>query len=82
MTKTEYSNGVMKMTRSNFDIVRGLMCKDNSLESWICETEATLKRDLTVQEENAYIQSVVDECQEVMQELSCSLIEAYKDIME
>lgn len=70
------------MARTNFDIVRSLMCKDNSLDSWICETEATLKRDLTIEEENAYIQSVVDECQERMQECSCSLIEAYKDIME
>lgn len=70
------------MSRINFNIIRGLMCKDNSLDSWICETEATLKRDLTVQEENDYIQSIVDECQERMRELSCSLVEAYKDIME
>lgn len=69
------------MARTNFDIIRSLMVKDNSLDSWICETEATLKRDLTVQEENAYVQSVVDECLEVMQELSCNLIEAYKDVM-
>ena len=69
------------MTRTNFDIIRGLMIKDNTLDSWICETEAEEKRDITVEEENAYIQGIVDECQEVMQDLSCSLIEAYNDIM-
>ena len=69
------------MARTNFDIIRSLMIKDNSLDSWIYETEATLKRDLTAEEENAYVQSVVDECLEVMQELSCNLIEAYNDIM-
>ena len=71
----------LKMARTNFDIIRSLMIKDNSLDSWIYETEATLKRDLTAEEENAYVQSVVDECLEVMQELSCNLIEAYNDIM-
>lgn len=70
------------MARTNFDIIRSLMCKDNSLDSWIYETEAHLKRDITEQEENAYVQSIVDECIERMQECSCSLIEAYKDIME
>ena len=57
------------------------MIKDNSLDSWICETEADLKRDLTEQEENSYIQSIVDECKEVMKDLSCSITEAYNDIM-
>ena len=69
------------MIRTNFDIIRGLMIKDNSLDSWICETEAEEKRDLTVEEENAYIQSIVDECKERMKDLSCNLVEAYKDIM-
>lgn len=69
------------MARTDFEIIRGLMVKDNSLDSWICETEATEKRDITVAEENAYVQSIVDECKEVMQDLSCSLVEAYKDIM-
>lgn len=30
--------------------VKALMVKDNSLDSWICETEAVLKRDLTAEE--------------------------------
>lgn len=69
------------MARTNFYIIRSLMIKDNSLDSWICETEAEEKRDITEAEENAYIQSIVDECKERMQDLSCSLVEAYKDIM-
>lgn len=70
------------MARTNFDIIRGLMVADNTLDSWICETEAEYKRDLTAEEENVYIQSIVDECKAVMQDLSCSLVEAYKEIME
>lgn len=27
------------MARTNFDIIRGLMIADNTLDSWICETE-------------------------------------------
>ena len=50
------------MARTNFDIIRGLMIADNTLDSWICETEAEEKRDLTAEEENAYIQSIVDIC--------------------
>lgn len=69
------------MARTNFDIIRGLMIADNSLDSWICETEAEEKRDITAEEKTAYIQSIVDECKEVMQDLSCSLVEAYNDIM-
>lgn len=69
------------MARTNFDIIRSLMIKDNSLDSWICQTEAILKRDHIEQEENDFVQSVVDGCQERMQDLSCSLIEAYEDIM-
>ena len=69
------------MKKTDFNIVRSLMIKDNSLDSWICETEADLKRDLTEQEENSYIQSIVDECKEVMKDLSCSITEAYNDIM-
>lgn len=70
------------MARTNFDIIRGLMVAGNTLDSWICETEAEEKRDLTAEEENVYIQSIVDECKAVMQDLSCSLVEAYKEIME
>ena len=69
------------MKKTDFNIVRSLMIKDNSLDWWICETEADLKRDLTEQEENSYIQSIVDECKEVMKDLSCSITEAYNDIM-
>lgn len=70
------------MARTNFDIIRGLMIADNTLDSWICETEAKEKRDLTAEEENAYIQSIVDICKAIMQSLSCSLVEAYKEISE
>ena len=38
--------------------VRALMVKDNSLDSWICETEAALKRDLTAEEETRYIKEL------------------------
>lgn len=64
-----------------FNIIKALMTKDNSLDSWICETEAIEKRDITEEEETAYIQSVVNDCKEIMKDLSCSLVEAYKDIM-
>lgn len=40
------------------------------------------KRDLTVEEENAYIQETVDQCHQIMQDLSCNLVEAYKALME
>lgn len=40
------------------------------------------KRDLTAEEENAYIQNIVDICEEIMQGLSCTLVEAYKEISE
>ena len=34
------------------------------------------------EEENAYIQETVDQCHQIMQDLSCNLIEAYKELME
>lgn len=70
------------MARTDFEIIRDLMVKDNALDSWIFEREATGKRDLTAEEENAYIQETVDQCHQIMQDLSCNLIEAYKELME
>lgn len=72
--------GETQMARTNFDIVRSLLDKGNFLDQWICETEAELKRDITIEEENAYVQSIVDECQTTMQDLSCSIVEAFNDI--
>lgn len=69
------------MARTDFDIVRALMIADNTLDSWICETEAEEKRDITVEEEIAFVQNLVEECRERMRDLRCSLVEAYKDIM-
>ena len=60
--------------------VRALMVKDNSLDSWICETEAALKRDLTA-EEIRYIKETAHECMMFMIDLSCSLEEAYNTLM-
>lgn len=70
------------MARTDFEIIRGLMVKDNALDSWIFEREAIEKRDLTVEEENAYIQETVDQCRQIMQDLSCNLVEAYKELMQ
>lgn len=70
------------MARTDFEIVRGLMVKDNTLDSWIFEREATEKRDLTVEEENTYIQETVDQCHQIMQDLSCNLVEAYRELMQ
>ena len=70
------------MARTDFEIIRGLMVKDNTLDSWIFEKEATEKRDLTVEEENAYIQETVDQCYQIIQNLSYSLVEAYRELME
>lgn len=64
------------------EILQSLDLDDNTLDSWICETEAEEKRDLTAEEENAYIQNIVDICEEIMQDLSCDLVEAYKEISE
>ena len=61
--------------------VRALMIKDNSLDSWICETEAALKRDLTAEEETRYIKETTHECMMIMIDLSCSLEEAYNTLM-
>lgn len=61
--------------------VRSLMIKDNSLDSWICETEAGLRRDLTIEEEESYIKETAQECIFRSMDLKCSLEEAYKDIM-
>ena len=68
------------MARTDFEIIRGLMVKDNTLDSWIFEKEATEKRDLTVEEENAYIQETVDQCYQIIQDLSCSLVEALENL--
>lgn len=70
------------MARTNFQIIRALMVSDNTLDCFVYETECILKRDITVEEENAFIQDVLEECVIRMQELSCSLLEAYKDIMQ
>ena len=40
------------------------------------------KRDLTVEEEDAYIQETVDQCRQIMQDLSCNLVEAYKELIQ
>lgn len=72
----------MKMKqKTNFELVRGWMCADNSLDSWIYETEAALKRDLTIKEENQYIQKTLDECKQIMEDCSMTLYEAYKALM-
>lgn len=68
------------MARTNFEIVRSLLIKENILDQWVCETEAEEKRDVTAEEENAYIQSIVDECEWIMQDLSCSIVEAFYEI--
>ena len=70
------------MARTDFEIIRDLMVKDNTLDSWIFEREAAEKRDLTVEEENAYIQETVDQCYQIMQDLSCNLVEAYRELMQ
>lgn len=70
------------MARTDFEIIRGLMVKDNTLDSWIFEREAAEKRDLTVEEENAYIQETVDQCYQIMQDLSCDLVEAYRELTQ
>lgn len=68
------------MARINFEIVRSLLIKENILDQWVCETEAEEKRDVTAEEENAYIQSIVDECEWIMQDLSCSIVEAFYEV--
>ena len=61
--------------------VRALMVKDNSLYSWIFETETALKRDLTAEEKTRYIKETAHECMMLMIGLSCSLDEAYNTLM-
>lgn len=62
------------------DVRRKADCLQNALDYFRNETEE--KRDLTAEEENAYIQNIVDICEEIMQGLSCTLVEAYKEISE
>lgn len=66
---------------TEFNFVRSLMIKDNSLDEWICETEAREKRDITVEEEYDYVLNILFECVERARDLSCSIKEAYEDIM-
>lgn len=61
--------------------VKVLMVKDNSLYSWIFETETALKRDLTAEEKTRYIKETAHECMMLMIGLSCSLYEAYNTLM-
>ena len=58
-----------------------LMVKDNSLYSWIFETETALKRDLTAEEKTRYIKETAHKCMMLMIGLSCSLDEAYNTLM-
>lgn len=69
------------MLNSFEKIIKAMMVKDNTLDSYICETEAELKRDLTIEEENQYIKDITHECVMRAMDLSCSLKEAYEDIM-
>lgn len=70
------------MTITSFDVIRNLMKKDGTLEQEIYDRECELRRDLTIEEEDQIIIDMLNECKERMQDLSCSLVEAYKDIMQ
>ena len=67
--------------RTSFRIVRALMIKDNYLNELIMEFEEEHKRDVTIEEENQMITDMAMECEERMKDLSCSVVEAYNDIM-
>jgi hypothetical protein len=69
------------MKNANYDIVKSLMNKDGSLDDQIYNLQCELKRDTTIEEENAIVQKMLDECMEVCRDLSCSITEAYDDIM-
>lgn len=69
------------MEDRSFNIIRALMIKDGSLDSEILEVEAELKRDITIEEEKKIVSDMVEECKKRQIDLSCSIIEAYKDIM-
>lgn len=64
-----------------FDVVKNLMTKDNTLDEMIYEFECEHKRDITEDEKNSFVQEMLDECLERARDLSCSLEEAYNDIM-
>lgn len=69
------------MTNSNFNLIEHLMKKDGSLDSQIYEMQCELRRDTTIEEENAIIQEMLEDCINRCHDLSCSLVEAYNDIM-
>jgi hypothetical protein len=58
------------------------MIKDSYLDQLIMDFEAEHKRDITEDEENQFVLDMVEECKERMEDCSCSIVEAYKDIME
>lgn len=61
-------------------IVEGLLNKGGFIEQYIYETEAHLKRDLTIDEEMAYVKECTQECIEWARMFSCSLTEAFNDM--
>lgn len=69
------------MNNTNFKIIENLMKKDGGLDSQIYDLQCELKRDTTIEEENSIIQEMLDECLERSHDLSCSITEAYNDIM-
>lgn len=69
------------MTNHDYDIIKRLMDKDGSLDEEISNLQCQLRRDTTIEEEEAIVYKMLNECKERRADLSCSLIEAYKDIM-
>lgn len=65
----------------DYAVVKYLMDKDGSLDQEIYDLQCQLRRDTTVQEETAIVLKMVEECRQRAVDLSCSIAEAYKDIM-
>lgn len=69
------------MVNPDYDIIKRLMDKDGSLDEEIFNLQCELKRDLTLKEEEDIVYKMLNECKERRADLSCSLTEAYNDIM-
>lgn len=64
-----------------YNVIKNLMSKDGSLDQEIYDLQCHLRRDTTIEEEEAVVYKMLSECKERCGDLSCSLTEAYKDIM-
>ena len=65
----------------NFLLIEELMKRDGSFEHAVYDLQCKLQRDTTIDEECKIIYDMVNDCEQVCIDLSCSIEEAYDEIM-